>query len=229
MKVCVRKLPKDHAIIWKKVGVFVKYLLGIFIILIYGLLAFYIGYNFLALLHSYNFAPWPVLYWFIVFLISFAFIIARLHPSLSLLSIIGNYWMFILEYGVILCVLANIALWLSPLSTKFVGTTTLALFVVLFAIGTYFAYTPVVRHSTVTLAKEGQPMRIVLASDFHLGYLSNKRHLQKFVELSNAQNPDIVLLAGDIVDDVPDRYIAVNMQEEMQSFTARLTMQLSMR
>ena len=36
----------------------------------------------------------------------------------------------------------------------------------------------------------------------------------------NVQNPDIVLLAGDIVDDVPDRYIAVNMQEEMVKLKA---------
>ena len=35
-------------------------------------------------------------------------------------------------------------------------------------------------------------MRVVVASDFHLGVLSNKRHLQRFVTLSNEAQPDIV-------------------------------------
>lgn len=201
-------------------GAFVKYLIGTLVTLIYGGLAFYIGLNIRALLQSYNLFKWPVLYWILFFILSFAFIIARLHPVFGFLSIIGNYWMFVLQYGLFLCLIANLVIWLTPLSTKMVGTSVSAIFVLLFVVGTYFAYTPTVHKTSVMIDKVGEPMRIVLATDLHLGYLSNKAHLQKFVDLSNIQQPDVVLLAGDIVDDVPTQYIRKNMDKVMRELNA---------
>jgi hypothetical protein len=43
-------------------------------------------------------------------------------------------------------------------------------------------------------------MKIAVASDFHLGELSNERFLRDFVDKLNAQKPDLVLLPGDIVE-----------------------------
>ena len=192
-----------------------RYFAGTVIILLYSGFAFYIGWNIKALLHSYNLHPRPIVYWLAFFLVAFAFIIGRLHPILHFLSVIGNYWMFILQYGLILCILANIIIWLTPLSTKIVGTGAFAIFVVLFAVGTYFAYTPTVHKTTITIDKEGEPMRVVMASDFHLGLLSHKGHLEKFVQLSNEQEPDLVMLVGDIVDDDPTRYIKNGMKDVM--------------
>jgi predicted MPP superfamily phosphohydrolase len=42
--------------------------------------------------------------------------------------------------------------------------------------------------------------KIVVASDLHLGYTTGSRKLNDFVELINSQNPDIVLLCGDVFD-----------------------------
>ena len=192
-----------------------RYFVGTVIIFLYSGFAFYIGWNIKALLHSYNLHPRPIVYWLTFFFIAFAFIIGRLHPLLHFLSLVGNYWMFILQYGIILCVLANFIIWITPLSTKTVGTGALAIFVVLFAVGTYFAYTPTVHKTTITIDKEGEPMRVVMASDFHLGVLSHKGHLKKFVQLSNEQQPDLVMLVGDIVDDDPTRYIENGMKDVM--------------
>ena len=197
-----------------------KYLIGMIVFIIYGGLAFYIGWNIKILLQSFNVYRWPFVYWSIFFILSFAFIIARLLPSLDFLSLIGNYWMFVLQYGIFLCLIANVLVWLTPLSSKVVGLSALSVFIVLFAVGTYFAYTPVVRNITVEIDKKGEPMRVVLASDFHLGYLSHKGHLENFVNLSNEQNPDLVLLAGDIVDDDPARYIETGMKDVMQQLKA---------
>ena len=44
-------------------------------------------------------------------------------------------------------------------------------------------------------------LNIVLASDFHLGSIVGNSRLVKTVSLINSLNPDIVLLAGDIVDE----------------------------
>jgi predicted MPP superfamily phosphohydrolase len=42
--------------------------------------------------------------------------------------------------------------------------------------------------------------KIVVASDLHLGYTIGSNKLSDFVEFINSQNPDIVLLCGDIFD-----------------------------
>lgn len=43
-------------------------------------------------------------------------------------------------------------------------------------------------------------MRIVATADWHLGTRINRERAEKFVELVNAQNPDLVLIAGDMID-----------------------------
>jgi predicted MPP superfamily phosphohydrolase len=43
-------------------------------------------------------------------------------------------------------------------------------------------------------------LTVVTASDLHLGVINAKRRTQIYVDKINAQNPDIVLLAGDVVD-----------------------------
>lgn len=48
--------------------------------------------------------------------------------------------------------------------------------------------------------KDMDSLKIVLLADTHFGYSINCRHAQKMVEKINAQNPDIVCIAGDIFD-----------------------------
>ena len=120
-------------------------------------------------------------------------------------SVLGSYWMFFLEYGLMICIVANIVVKFTPLTTKLVGTGSVVLLLILLAVGTYLAYSPVVRNVTIEIDKPGEDMRVVMASDFHLGILSGKDHLEKFIQLSNEQKPDLVLLAGDLVDDSPKR------------------------
>jgi predicted MPP superfamily phosphohydrolase len=58
-------------------------------------------------------------------------------------------------------------------------------------------------HLTVETEKWSEtdkPLRIVAISDAHLGYTINTRELRKWVELINTENPDIVLIAGDLID-----------------------------
>lgn len=48
--------------------------------------------------------------------------------------------------------------------------------------------------------KDMDSLKIILLADTHFGYSINCRHAQKMVEKINAQNPDIVCIAGDIFD-----------------------------
>ena len=190
------------------------------VLLAYVGITYSIGLALRAFLQSLQLYRWPIAFWIILFVISFSFIIGRLHPLLAPLSIVGNYWLFFMQYGLLLILLSALLVKFTPLSTKVVGLGALAIFVLLFAFGTYFAYSPVTRELKITIDKPGEDMRIVMASDFHLGTLSHKGHLQKFVEMSNAAKPDLVLLAGDIVDDDPHLFIEKGMGDVMSQLQA---------
>ena len=43
---------------------------------------------------------------------------------------------------------------------------------------------------------DGQPLKVVAISDIHLGYATNKTMLAGYVDMINAQRPDIVLIGG---------------------------------
>lgn len=51
-----------------------------------------------------------------------------------------------------------------------------------------------------TKKKLTKPVRIVMMSDLHLGYHNRREELHRWVELINAEKPDLILIAGDIID-----------------------------
>jgi predicted MPP superfamily phosphohydrolase len=63
---------------------------------------------------------------------------------------------------------------------------------------------PVVRHVSLTLPKgtghQRDSLRIVMMSDLHIGEIIGKDLVRQYVSLSNAQQPDLVVLAGDLLD-----------------------------
>lgn len=61
-----------------------------------------------------------------------------------------------------------------------------------------------ISHYNLTIEKDGgslNKIRIVAASDIHMGTIIAKHRVSKLVNLINKQHPDIVLFAGDIVDE----------------------------
>ena len=62
---------------------------------------------------------------------------------------------------------------------------------------------PIIKHVHITIPKQAgyrDSLRIVLMSDLHIGEVIGKELVQKYVAMSNAQDPDLVILAGDIMD-----------------------------
>lgn len=45
-----------------------------------------------------------------------------------------------------------------------------------------------------------KPLTIVMASDLHIGYHNRRKELARWVDLIEAEHPDLVLIAGDIID-----------------------------
>ncbi len=71
--------------------------------------------------------------------------------------------------------------------------------------GVYEAHkTPVLRQLSIQDKRIDEPSKIVVASDFHINQSTPKRHIQKMINIINAQSPDYILLVGDIIDDEPE-------------------------
>jgi Predicted phosphohydrolases len=68
----------------------------------------------------------------------------------------------------------------------------------------YYNFThPSVVEKDIHISKSGnqyKDLKIVAFSDLHLGITVDKGRLKKFVQLINTQNPDLILIAGDIID-----------------------------
>ncbi|MDI6738897.1 MAG: metallophosphoesterase [Candidatus Edwardsbacteria bacterium] len=71
-------------------------------------------------------------------------------------------------------------------------------------------------------AKNLKSLNIVMASDIHLGAINGSGRLAKLADMVNAQEPDIILLAGDIVDEDIGRVIKDNLGETLKKLKAPL-------
>lgn len=64
------------------------------------------------------------------------------------------------------------------------------------------------------------PIRLFMASDLHLGYHNPRKELHRWVELINSEKPDLVLIAGDLIDMSMRPLIEENMAEELRRIQA---------
>lgn len=65
-----------------------------------------------------------------------------------------------------------------------------------------------------------RPVKLVLISDLHLGYHNRRAELARWVGLINAEKPDAVLIAGDVVDRSLRPLFATGMAEEFRNIQA---------
>ena len=52
----------------------------------------------------------------------------------------------------------------------------------------------------LTSEKVSKPVKLVMMSDLHLGYHNRRDELHRWVDMINSEKPDLVLIAGDIID-----------------------------
>ncbi len=120
---------------------------------------------------------------------------------------IGNSAIFVLLYLVMIFILLDVGRlchivprqWLH--ANAFTSVAILTFIVALFSYGNK-NYRHKVRQP-LTLQSHGKlkhDVRIVLASDLHLGYHNRRKELRRWVDLINEEDPDLVLIGGDIID-----------------------------
>lgn len=69
--------------------------------------------------------------------------------------------------------------------------------------GYYNVEVPTVKHIHITIPKTvpgRDSLRVVMMSDTHFGESIGKRNARRFVAMSNAEQPDMVVIAGDVID-----------------------------
>lgn len=100
-----------------------------------------------------------------------------------------------------------------------IGVT--ALMLVLFVGGNVHYYNK--KRTTLELTttkKLKKPVKMVMMSDLHLGYHNERSEFAKWVDTINKENPDFVLIAGDLVDCFVTPLLEQNVAEEFHRIKA---------
>lgn len=146
-----------------------------------------------------------------------------------LFKLIGNYHEGVLIYMLFAFLLAEIVrhiYWLVmkirkmkphmiPLRRAIAGLICTALIVTLSLMGVYKSKIIYDTYYDINVSKSVKNMenlRIVLVADIHLGYNIDKKRVTRMVNKINEQNPDLVVVAGDIFD---NEYRALDDPEEL--------------
>ena len=140
---------------------------------------------------------------------------------------VGSSSLFILLYLALIFIVLDVGrlLHLLPrqLLVQNVYTTiaiTLCLFVVFLAGNVHYYHKERVTLSLPTNKAFARPVRLLLASDLHLGYHNPRKELSRWVDMINAEKPDLVLIAGDIIDMSMRPLQEENMAEELRRIEA---------
>ena len=128
-------------------------------------------------------------------------------PIKFALQAAGNVWLgFYLYFGFLLLVLLGLMLPFRRLSGRQSGKhwyggvlcLSLAVSLAITGYGLVHAQETVVYRYDVEVDKPGEDMKLVLIGDLHLSVNSQLATTRRMVELINAQEPDAVVIAGDI-------------------------------
>jgi len=163
-----------------------------------------------------------VMYGILFFIVYSSFTLAMLGRNQFPLYIqkpvymLGTYWLgymlYLTLYYLITDLIGFINKYVSFLPKRWTGKPTgrriqvLSGFLftsVLLSYGYYHFTHPAITEQEIHIPKDGnkyKELKAVGISDLHLGITVGKNRLEKYVELINAQTPDIILIAGDLID-----------------------------
>lgn len=143
----------------------------------------------------------------------------------QIVSIVSTSWMIILLYLFMTFLVIDIVrLFIPAMRPWFVnnlyGTIGVTIFMLVTFIGGNLWYHHKVRVPlNIQIDKPFKPIKIIGISDLHLGYTIGKNELNGWVNMINAERPDVILIAGDIID---SNVVPVK-QEKMYEELSRLT------
>lgn len=212
-------------------------------LLLYGLINYYIGLRIWQSFGSHTGFLNPVAYGIVFGIISASYLlgraVARFMPRAvtDTFDIIGSYWLGILYYALLLLAVIDIGLVLGravrllPTGTsKLVWNHPVTGVAVILIISGIMAYGVInartLRVIPYDIAVDKGPanmgeLRIAMVSDIHLGIIVDRKRLAGIVDKLNSLEPDLILIAGDVIDDDISPYKRQAMGEEFKRLKAR--------
>lgn len=215
----------------------------IFIILflvIYGGLNYYIGVSILNSLGKYISFNNTKIYWSIFWFISTSYIIFQLLGKFlpnfisSTLNYIGIYWMAIMFYLILILPILDILRLLNnkfrflPADSNIISTSMLVIvlsfFMFVIFYGNSLGKNSYVKEYDISIDKEFgdiENLKTVMISDLHLGNIIGNGRIESIVNEINDLKPDIVLIAGDIVDSDLLPFVKNNMAQKLKNIESK--------
>lgn len=142
---------------------------------------------------------------------------------------VGSVWLVFTLYMVLALLATDIARLFLP-TLKPYGFFLSAGFTACLLIYGYVNYKhPDINRLEISLEKplQGGPMKVVAISDVHLGNGTRKPQLKKFVEMINAENPDLIIIGGDLIDNSLVPLYQQHMTEELNQLKAPMGIYLA--
>ncbi len=137
----------------------------------------------------------------------------------------GTTWLLFILYMTLILLMIDI-LRIFRLRWKYSFVVAVGLTVCILLYGSWHYNHPVVRELQLKidkpLTKPGQTLKVVAMSDLHLGRGTGKKQLKMYVDLVNAQHPDLILIGGDLVDNALSPLYEQRMEEELSQLKAPL-------
>lgn len=204
---------------------------AIIVHLIFNLYVFYRGWQILPAKKAYR-IPYTALFVveLIIYLTGFIFNVGLPEAVLKPILLLGTSWMiligavsgFLLAYDFAKLLGQRVAfirkLRLGALrKRRYYFVISWLIVLAIMAWGSYRFWHPAVTKLDLQINKEAKgidQLRIVMVSDIHAGYLIDKEVLSMYVDRIMEQRPDIILIAGDIIDYDLKPLIGQNMHEE---------------
>lgn len=155
------------------------------------------------------------------------------------LTWLGSFWLAFMVYFFLIILVIDIIrlinhflpflpaiIQTNPERTKAIlGITTITFGLIIVIAGRINALHPRVKSIDISLDKstsDRQPITIAMASDIHLGAVVGQKHLRKMIRMINAVNPDLILFAGDVIDEDPGSLIKRDLGKCLKELRAPL-------
>lgn len=193
------------------------------VISVYGLLNFYIYHRAIQVFPIGTVGRgWFIsAFWFFVSAFLLARILERMYPSdfTEVITWIGSVWLGVMVYSLLAVLFIDFTRLLNhyfhiypsfltqnPTSTRnYVFLIVSGFVLIISTISFINARIPNIKKMEILVDKKFQSekseLRIVMASDIHMGTLIGKRRTNYLVKTINRLNPDVILFAGDLVDE----------------------------
>lgn len=132
---------------------------------------------------------------------------------------IGSVWLVFLLYATLAVAFFDVVRLLFP-AFRFGLPIALLITIFILQIGYVRFRNPRVVEYSFSSEKIATPKRIVAISDVHLGYGTDRKALESYVELINAQRADMVLIVGDLIDNSLHPVVEQRMGEVLDAIDA---------